>query len=523
MKNKIGIILAMIGVIAFTSCQSLINGEPESALTQVDFYTTPTRINEGVIGCYAGMANIKDNEWRFTEIRSDNTCVSSFGTGTTDRADICDLKFFRTSPSQSPVLDYWYKTFQNISNVNAILPFVASGQTIVPVELTRAQYEGELLFMRAFHYYTLVNLWGDMFKVTTVIGPLDAKKIVRSPVSEIYNDIIIPDLIKAANQLPASYSSLDLGRITKWAAKSMLAKAYMMMGGTANLALAKGVLLEVLAAPQHGLLTDKGSSTSAYANVFSIGNEMNKEIIFAVRYKGGPLGIGSPFWGTFAPEGSANLILKTGTPLGNNNPTYDIMNLFKRDPKDTRADACFRVWNKSTTSNIQYVSKYIDASITQALQAENDWIEIRYADIVLLYAEILAQDGNYGNANVQVNLVRARAGVDPLVPFGSKEEALDAVYKERRLELAFENHRWFDLLRMNKSYNDPQKALNILKAHTFTAGDGLTTDFDLIYSKYSPILPPEVRFFTTDRLLLPIPQQEIDTNNEMVIPQNPGY
>ena len=161
--------------------------------------------------------------------------------------------------------------------------------------------------------------------------------------------------------------------------------------------------------------------------------------------------------------------------------------------------------------------------MTQALQAENDWIEIRYADIVLLYAEILAQDGNYGIANIQVNLVRARAGVDPLVSFGSKEEALDAVYKERRLELAFENHRWFDLLRMNKSYNDPQKALNILKAHTFTAGDGLTTDFDLIYSKYSPILPPEVRFFTTERLLLPIPQQEIDTNNEMVIPQNPGY
>ena len=138
----------MIGVIAFTSCESLINGAPESALTQVDFYTTPTRINNGIIGCYAGMANVKDNEWRFTEIRTDNTCVSSFGTGTTDRAEICDLKFFRTSPSQTAVLDYWYRTFQNISNVNAVLPFVATGKTIVPVETTRAQYEGELLFTK---------------------------------------------------------------------------------------------------------------------------------------------------------------------------------------------------------------------------------------------------------------------------------------------------------------------------------------------------------------------------------------
>jgi len=522
MKNKIGIIIALFGVMTFSACEDAITDKPQSAMTQVDFFTTPVRINEGIMGCYEGMANIKEDEWRYTEIRSDNTCVSSFGTGTNDRADICDLKFFRTSPSQTGLLSFWYKLFQNISNVNAILPNVAAGKTYITIESQRAQYEGELLFIRAFHYYTLVNLWGDMFKVTTVIGPSEAKKIARSPVSEIYSDIIIPDLIKASNQLPESYSTNDAGRITKWAAKSMLAKAYMSVGGASNLVLAKGLLQEVLAAPQYHLLTTGitvgGKLLSPYASVFDISNEMNPEIIFAIRYKGGALGIGSSFWGTFAPEGSANLLLKIGTPVGNNNPTPEIMNLFNADPKDTRADASFRIWNKSTTTNIQYISKYIDANMTQALQAENDWIEIRYADIILLYAEVLAQQNDFSTALQQVNLIRSRAGVDVIVtPFASKYEALDAVYKERRLELAFENQRWFDLLRMGKAYGDSEKAINILKTTVFV------TDWTVLYSLYSPILPPTPNNFTTTRLLLPIPQQEIDTNNELLIPQNESY
>jgi len=161
---------------------------------------------------------------------------------------------------QTGLLNFWYLLFQNISNVNAILPSVAEGKAYIPIESQRAQYEGELLFIRAFHYYTLVNLWGDMFKVTKVIGPSEAKTIPRSPVSEIYDEIIIPDLIKAADELPASYSSGDAGRITKWAAKSLLAKAYMMIGGDANLTLAKGLLEEVLAAPQHKLTHDRNYS-----------------------------------------------------------------------------------------------------------------------------------------------------------------------------------------------------------------------------------------------------------------------
>ena len=512
MKNIKLIIIVLLSAFALTSCEDFLTDKPESVLTQVGFYTTPTRINQGILGCYAGMATIQTEEWLYTELRSDNTCQDQTGSSATIRIDQTDVSSFRTSPSLPSLQTYWYKIFQNISNINAVIPSLADNK-YVTIESQRAQYEAELLFMRAYHYYTLVNLFGDMFKITTVIGPKEAKNTPRSPVSEIYNEIIIPDLKKAAAQAPASYGAADKGRITKWAAKGMLAKVYMMLGGTENLALAKTLLEEVMAAPQHNLLT----GANAYANVFSTTNEMNNEIIFAIRYKGGSLGLGSNFWPTFAPIGSANQFLKVGTPLGFNAPTQEIMNLFNADPSDTRAKTCFSVWKRSETASYPYITKYADPTMSQALQAENDWIVLRYADIVLLYAEVLAQNGSFSNAHTYVNQIRTRAGLTNIGPFGSKEEALDAVYAERRLELAFENQRWFDLLRMAKSYNNPNKPVEILIQHTFV------TDWELMYSKYNPIQPPEQRFFIKERLLLPIPQTEIDTNNEVVISQNETY
>jgi hypothetical protein len=512
MKNKIKLIIAFTAMILLGACKDFLEDQPESVLTQVNFYTTPARINQGVMGCYEGMATVMKDEWRFTEIRSDNTCVATTGTSGVDRVDYCDLAFFRTSTSLPMMQQYWYKLFQNISNVNAILPSVADN-SYVTVETQRAQYEAELLFIRAYHYYTLVNIWGDMFKVTSIISAEEAKKIPRSPVQEIYDDIIIPDLIKAINGAPASYSTGDVGRVTKWAAMSLLAKVYMMMGGADNLAKAKPLVEAVLTTSPHGLLV----GTGAFASIFSVTNEMNKEIIFAVRYLGGSSGLGSPFWGAFAPDNSANLFLKVGTPDGDNNPTPEVMRLFKEDPKDTRKDASYKLWFKSPTDSLQYIAKYIDPTMVLPEQSENDWIVIRYADIVLLNAEIMAQDGRISEATVEVNKIRARAGATAVAPFASKEEALDGVYKERRLELAFENQRWFDLLRMANAYGNPNKAIEILKTHTFV------TDWTNLYSQYDKIPLPDETQFIRERLLLPIPQTEIDANNELVIPQNPGY
>jgi len=508
MKNISGILFAGLLMVSFSGCEDFLVDQPESVLTQVDFYTTPTRINQGILGCYAGMTKVINDEWMYTELRSDNTCVASTSSSSSVRQYLTSFAHFALIASEPMLQTYWYNTFQNISNINAVLPSVLDNKYIT-IESQRAQYESELRFMRAYHYLTLVNLFGDMFKIKTVIGPGEAKKIVRSPVSEIYDDIIIPDLEIAATGAPKSYQSNNVGRVTKWAAKSLLAKAYMMMGGDENLAKAKPLLEEVLAETSLGLEPN-------FADIFSTSNEMNEEIIFAVRYKGGSFGIGSPFWEYFAPEGSANLFLKVGSPDGNNNPTLEIMNLFSRNPQDTRKNASFLVYVRSPTRTYPYVAKFIDNNISQALQAENDWIIIRYADIVLMYGEVLAQDGNYSIAHNQVNRIRTRAGLTGMEAFDSEKMALDSVYHERRMELAFENHRWFDLLRMAKSYNNENLPMDILKQHTFH------TD-SILYSSFNPLPPPAEFNYVNEHLLLPIPQTEIDSNNEMVIPQNDGY
>lgn len=507
MRHLIFIISSLLVILSFAGCEDFLKDKPESILGQVNFFTTPERINQGVLGCYAGMKPIMNDEWMFTELRSDNTCVSATTSSSTRRQELTNIAHFALLPSEVAIKDYWYNTFQNISNINAILPSVQDNSYVTNENL-RAQYEAELRFMRAYHYFTLVNLFGDMFKVTSVIGPLEAKNIVRSPVSEIYNDIIIPDLKIAAENAPSSYTGNDIGRITKWAAKSLLAKAYMQLGGSENLALAKPLLQEVLNDSPHGLLSN-------FADIFDTGNEMNKEIIFAIRYKGGNTNNGSPFWGYFAPQYSN--LLAAGTPDGDNNPTFEIMSLFNSDTLDSRTAASFNLYYRSSTRFASYITKYMDKNIQISENAENDWIVIRYADIELLYAEVLAQDGNFASANIPVNDVRRRAGEADLAPFTSRTMALDSVYYERRLELAFENHRWFDLLRMNKSYNDPNKAMDILKRHTFI------TDWTQLYSTFNPLPVPNEANYVNDHLLLPIPQYEIDANNKMPISQNPGY
>jgi hypothetical protein len=514
MKYSIFIIASLVALLTFTSCEDFLTDEPESVLGQVDFFTTPTRINQGVLGCYAGLKRVMNDEWMFTELRSDNTCVSAVTSSSSRRTELTNLAHFSALPSEVAIQEYWYNTFQNISNINSILPAVLDN-TYITVEDDRVQYEAELRFLRANHYFTLVNLFGDMFKVTDVIGPLEAITIDRSPVLDIYNDIIIPDLKIAAETAPSSYTGNDLGRVTKWAAKGLLAKAYMQIGGAENLALAKVLLKEIIDEPTIDLAPN-------FADIFDPAKEMsadlNGEVIFSVRYLGGDNSNGSPFWQYFAPQYSD--LLAAGEPEGNNNPTFELMSLFYQDTAYSaeRKEASFDLYYVNPTKFSSYITKYMDPNITVKLNAENDWIVLRYADIKLLYAEILAQESDPDLARDVINEIRDRSGLNPIeTTFTSSIMALDSVYAERRMELAFENHRWFDLLRMNTTYSDPNKAMDILKEHTFS------TDWVALYSLFNPLPVPSVTNYTNDHLLLPIPQYEIDANTELDIAQNPGY
>ena len=248
-----------------------------------------------------------------------------------------------------------------------------------------------------------------------------------------------------------------------------------------------------------------------YADVFSIANEMNAEIIFAVRYKAGGLGLGSPFANTFAPLGSGSNVIN-GDGDGMNYPTSELDTLTNGDLRKPTLIGTYGTGNATKW----YVTKYL-SPVTLVDDAENDWPVLRFADILLMIAE--AQ--GYSQSSIDlINLVRARTGLAPYTMFDltNVAEFEQALSLERRIEFAFENQRWFDLVRFNTTMTTVT-AEQSMKDH-------FADEYDSHYSEYLPPTPTLAELqgnVTAQKLLLPIPQREIDTNTQLVIPQNPGY
>jgi hypothetical protein len=339
------------------------------------------------------------------------------------------------------------------------------------------------------------------------IAPEAAKQMNRSTVAEIYK-LIEADLLTASDYLKAlkytqyPVNNPELGRATRWAAKGLLAKVYLTQNKKAE---AITLLQDVITNSGHSL-------TPVYANIFNPGSEANNpEILFAVRYKAGGLGLGSPFGNTFGPLGTGSAVIN-GDGDGLNYPTSDLDTLTMGDP---RRPTLIAIWQPGPGQAL-YVKKYL-YPVTQVDDGESDWPVLRYADILLMMAE--AQ--GYTQASLdRINEVRTRVGL-PNYTMGtitSVAQFEKVLADERRIELAFENQRWFDLIRFNTTMT------------TITAVQTMEDHFaDEFYTHYRLYVAPaptlaELYFNTnTDKLLLPIPQREIDTNTQLVIPQNPGY
>ena len=296
-----------------------------------------------------------------------------------------------------------------------------------------------------------------------------------------------------------------------WAAKTLLAKVYLTLNRKAE---AKILLEDVMAASGHNLLT----GTGAYANVFSPTNEMNAEIIFAVRYKSGGLGQGSPFTNFFAPTAGFTV---AGIIEGYNAVTVEYANSFESGDirKETNA-----ILNTASTSNanFRYYSNKHLTSITLEQDSELDWPVLRYSDVLLMFAEA---DGNTTASLAAINLVHQRAGLSAISATSiTSQTAFETVLaNERRWEFGAENHRWFDLLRytntltsngativMNEHFEEMRAVYNGTGGSSFNVSLGIP-NVDII------------KDFVSKRLLLPIPQREIDTNTTITIEQNDGY
>ena len=500
-----------------TGCNKIIDVYPTSNLYDQSFYQNADEVNKALTGCYNGMQKPLYNEWQVTELRSDNTLMGSPTSGSSDNREFSDLDMFMPATSHSGIYDYWLNSYYNIYNVNKVMNNLAVNyhpdlgtltydSAHIPVTLNdQKRMSSQASFIRAYHYFNLVRLFGGVFLIDKPLSPAESKYINRSSVEETYK-LIIADLQNTIdNGSSSTYASInvnDYGRANTWAAKALLAKVYLTLNRKADAIL---LLQDVMSNSGYSL-------QSTYSNVFSTTNEMNSEILFAIRYKSGRVGLGSPFANLFAPSGSGQLIVN-GDGKGYN---FVAKELFKKNQGGYDSSLDIRCnYNIGNYFGKYYPKKHI-SNVIYENDSESDWPIIRFADVLLMMGE--AQ--GYTPASVTlINQVRARTGLALYTSSTINSVATfeKAMSNERRLEFAFENQRWFDLLRF-KNTTTTLDPIAIMQSH-------YSNMYSTYYSQYpQPLSLTDLQnMITPEKLLLPIPQREIDINTTIVIPQNPGY
>jgi len=505
--KKIKIFLSVCLAVTLASCSDFLDLKFESNITAEDFNNNAEELFVSLTGCYNGMQGALYREWAVTELRSDNARIYARSSSSQVFDVIKQLDISTIQSINYLVDEYWSANYHNIERCNTVI----RDHAVVEDPTLHDEYMAEAMFIRAYHYFNLVRLYGGVFLVTAPITADEARKLQRSTTDEIYNRIE-SDLrqIIENDMLPEVRSSKEVGRITMPAVKAMLAKVYMTRYeiGSAGYRNAKKLLEEVIVSvgsPQ------TVADLVPFADIFDITNEMNKEIIFAVRYKSGNMGIGCPFTNEFAPANSgANVVNGSGNSF--NYPSTSIIDAFKAQPDDIRKDITLaeRYFNQQSgqwveddeSSQCRFVKKYL-SPVETPRDGENDWPVIRVADVLLLYAEVVNEiDGPTSTAVNYVNIIRGRAGLQPL---DSEKTAnsyyfREAIRSERRLELAFENHRWFDLLRWGIAV----ERINEYYLQEY------------IYSRL-----PEEPSIVEWQTVLPIPLNVINVNPQLA--QNYGY
>lgn len=424
-----------------------------------------------------------------TDIMAGNSIVGAGGGD--DGRETQDMMNFVTATDNPGVLDLWRGPAPGILRCNIVL------QKVPAMDIDDAlknRVLGEAHFLRGLYYFILVQMFGDVPLITEPQVPGDDMRPFRTDKAEVYA-LIIDDLETAMNLLPekSAYASNDLGRASKGAATGLLAKVHLVLGNynevveLTNAVSALGYRLN-----QH------------YAENFDVLNKNSQESLFEIQYTGNA---GEDFW---ANENQSSWLSTFTGPRGSdmvaggwgwNQPTREFVDAYEAG--DLRKDVTIlyegcpdfdgMAYDKAYSMTGYNLRKFLVPKSVAPTHDNNpmNFPVLRYADVLLMKAEALNELGRTSEAETPLNEVRARAGL-PAVKGLDKAAFREKVLHERRMELAFEGQRWFDLIRVD----DGQYGLDFLH------GIGKSNA-------------------GTKHLLWPIPQKEIDANPNLT--QNPGY
>ncbi len=476
MKKYIIYTLTLSLVIFISSCDKELDLKPISEVSFDSAFDTPEDLENNVAGVYSSLQEPEQYGYYFSffmEIRSDNTRLEDL---TIDAGQFGNFETFLLEASNRRINSTWISMYQTIQRANIVLNRI-DGVSGLDNTL-KAKRKGEVKFLRALTYFNLVRIWGDVpLILTETEDAFESFNHTRTPLSEVYTQIET-DLTEAISELSAPY---DYGRVTKEAAQTLLGKVYLTQNKFSE---AVTMLQSVIG---------KYQLEPIFSDVFEV--EDNKENIFEIQYKSGGFGEGSSFSNQFAPLGSASELNINGTTSGDNIPTQDLYNAYSST--DVRRDYTI----KSIIDGRFYSGKFVEPLASQS-DSDKNFIVLRYADVLLMLAEAMNEVSydatGTGLAYQYLNEVRNRAGLTtPLtnVDLPSQEAFRNAIANERRLELATENHRWFDLVRTGKM-------VQVMNNHFATEGISATAkEFNNLY---------------------PIPQAQIDASGNKLT-QNAEY
>ena len=450
MKPKI-ILTWLLGVV-LTGCQKdFLTVIPETALSSTIFYTKEADFVQGVNAAYVPLRNIfNERAWILGELHSDNTYYARnilFGAvdPTENIADFAVPTANGVTANDNVLQQYRYD-YQIIDRANQVLSRI---DKVDFTAATKSNVKGQALFLRAFAYFELVRYFGKVpLHLTPVVGRSDAA-LPLSTVDEVYAQII-KDATEATTLLP-NKAKQEAGRATSGAAKTLLANAYIVQK---KWSLAEPLLRDVVTNDGYMLMPDYNNAFS-----FSTSNKNNAESVFEVQYLEGAAGYNGNLIYRIVPTPitAAELQPITGTSNpqalsgeNNNIPTPDIIAAYETGDKRKDISIGKVTLSQSLRENKEYpyIKKFARPHALQNNTGTN-WTVYRYAEVLLFLAETLNEQGKTADAAVYLNQIRTRAGLADSKA-ASQADMREAIFKERRVELAFENKRWFDLVRTGR-------------------------------------------------------------------------
>jgi len=469
---------------ALAACsESYFDRYPDDQFTEGVFYNSEQDFIEAVNSIYSAQRGHYRRFYAIADVSSDDA-YNYKGNNNLNATTINESTIFSDNVY---IKDFWEAGYRVIARANIVLDRIER----VNMDTGRKnQFVGEARFLRAMTYFNLVRIFGDVPLVTSELRTAsEAFNFGRENTTSVYTSII-QDLQEAIHFLPDDYpTDIDQGRATKVAAKTMLGKVYLTQK---NYSAALSILEEVIQSPKAYLLDN-------YEDIFNPDNPNNAEIIFAVQYMRNIPGQGSGWGNDAAPNIPIGRVVVRGGGGGSFHITRDLYRAFENgDRRLTMVDSAH-----ATTGGRRFywTKKYIDPEMLTANSAANDWIVLRYADVLLMAAEALNELGRGIEAETYLNDVRNRAGLEDITNL-SQVDMRAVIAQERRVELNCEGHRWFELLRsgnlkeiMNKHFTDYR-------------------DDDHEVGQNSVIEDHE--------LVFPLPKDQVDLNPSK-LPQNKGY